>query len=103
MWSISVDEVGEIRVGFVIVGSKPNESKVSRYSLVFTCSWNLSRSMLKSEAISMAHFEWFLFDLILEMIDECVAIARFRFARGAVFGLYMLPIILNVFFSSLDF
>ena len=34
MWSISVDEVGEIRVGFVIVGSKPNESKFSRYSLV---------------------------------------------------------------------
>ena len=43
--------------------------------------------MLESDAILIEHFEWALFDLILEIIEVWVAMAVFRLAFGAEFGL----------------
>ena len=38
IWSIRVDVLGDTRVGLVIVGTRPKENKVSRYSFVLLCS-----------------------------------------------------------------
>ena len=52
--------------------------------------------MLKSDAISIEHFELTLFYLILEIIEAWVEIDVFKLAFGAEFGLYMFPMILKL-------